>query len=195
MNRLLLLSLLLFMASACSTQVQRLDLRNTRLPLEARRWLADTEDEVAIARARVHDADIALHEQLSRRKHLDKKPFESGKSTIPEGKAASKAFATYANERVSLLELELEACIKAQSLAQQRLTQARAETAVRYDLAIYEMEPIEIEVNRLKTSVGEIKHAVELQRSKVESAADNAWLAYTRFVEKGGVTNALWRTP
>jgi hypothetical protein len=38
-------------ASACGGGVKMLDTRDERLPLEARRWVADAEDGVLVARA------------------------------------------------------------------------------------------------------------------------------------------------
>ena len=40
-------------ASACGGGVKMLDTRDERLPLEARRWVADAEDGVLVARADV----------------------------------------------------------------------------------------------------------------------------------------------
>ena len=206
--RFLFFTILLALASACTSSgvtrrdiggVERLNLRDPRLPMEARRWLADAEDEVAIAQAHVDDAKGDLRKLENYRGsvvvRLDE-AWSTGKSgSAAEGEAAAGAFFRYADQRVDLAELELKISRKQLELTIARLTQARAETAIRYDLAVYEIEPIVREVEQLKSEVAAIQREVEEQRVKVEKAADEVWKAYTAFASKGGATDALWGTP
>ncbi len=178
--------------------VQRLNLRDTRLPIEARRWLADAEDEVAIAQGHLDDAEAALDKQKAYRKSLidrlkDAWSKDKGNKGTT-GKKAQQAFVSYADEKVRLFELELTFTERALDLAVTRLTQARAETAMRYDLAVYEMAPIVSEVELLWDEVAAIQRQVEEQRVKVERSADTVWKTFSEYVNKGGVTNALWGT-
>jgi len=180
------------------SKVHRLNLRDPRLPIEARRWLADAEDEVAIARAHLDDAQARLDAHRAYRENVMArledawaKAKDNPKAT---GEKAQQAFVTYADQRVKLFELELDLSKKALDLAIIRLTQARAETALRYDLAVYEMEPIIRKVELLRDEVAAIQRQVEEQRVNVETTADAVWKAFSDYVNKGGVTNAPWGT-
>ncbi len=182
--------------SRAARGVQELSLRDPRLPIEARRWLADAEDEVAIARAHVDDTDTELNRLVVYRGsiivRLEDTWSASKGGAAAEGEEASWAFVKYADERVALAELELTASKKVLELASLRLTQSRAETAMRYDLAVYEMEPIVLEVEQLRDEVAAIQKEVEQQRAVVDKAADTLWRAFAKYVNKGGVSNSLW---
>jgi uncharacterized protein (UPF0335 family) len=176
--------------------VERLSLSDERLPLEARRWLADAEDEVAIARAHAEESEADLDRMKGYRRsmifRLEDSWGTSDDKAAAEGEEATYAFVKYADSRVDLVELELEAAEKIFKLAETRLTQARAETAVRYDLAVYDLEPIVREVERLKEEVAKITREIEEIRAEVDKAADVAWKAFHRYIKAGGVSNSLW---
>jgi hypothetical protein len=181
----------------CATaKVQRLDLRDPRLPVEARRWLADAEDEVAIAWARMDDSRATLarlgeyrDQQLGRLDQLETGPARE------DGEAAARALGSYAEARVQLGEAELELSEIDLELARTRLDQARAETAVRYDLTVYELQPIISEVELLRDEVAASERRLEEVRAEVEEKAASAWKAYSQYVSKGGTSNALWSAP
>ena len=174
--------------------VKHLSINDPRLPVEARRWLADAEDEVAITTAGVVDAkkNLAKIEDYDHTVVSDlKKSWATGKSS-QDGQKAWQAFKAYTDARVQLAEAILAAAIESRNLADMRLTQARAETAMRYDIAVYEIAPIIQEVEELRKSVAEMTKSVEAQRIKVEQSAGVAWKAFYQFAKTGGVTNALW---
>jgi len=185
------------MAIGCATaEVERLDLRDPRLPVEARRWLADAEDEVAIAWARMDDSRANLarledyrDQQLARVGRLETGPARG------DGKAAAEALGSYAEARVQLGELELKFSELELDLARTRLDQARAETAVRYDLNVYELQPIISEVELLRDEVAAFERTLEEMRAEVEEKAASAWKAYSQYVSRGGTSNALWTAP
>ena len=175
----------------CGAEVAKLSLRDPRLPVEARRWLADTEDEVAVARAEVDDARVNLERVKSYRREMrDNDPFP--KSDGPSPEKTRDIFERYADERVELREMELDGALISLELSVARLTQVRAETAIRYDLAVYEMEEIVETVNLLKQEVGKNQKRVERQRALVEKTADELWTTYGKYVADGGKTNAFW---
>ena len=180
----------------CGGNVKYLSLRDERLPLEARRWLADAEDEVAIARARVVDAENQSAKIEDYRQNMVKELKEQwgGARGGAAGLKAWQMFAAYTDERVTLAELTLRAAQVAEDLARMRLTQARAETAMRYDLAVYELPPIAERVEKLRDEVAAMTKVVEAQRVKVEKSAGEAWKMFYQFARKNGVTNALWYT-
>jgi hypothetical protein len=178
--------------------VERLDLRDSRLPIEARRWLADAEDEVAIARAQVSDAETELVRLNHYGRALDarlKDAWTKGAAKAKaQGEKARDLFRKFSKERVALAELQLQKARLVLDLAGSRLTQARAETAVRYDVSVYEIEPIAREVERLKEEVAALRRKVEQQRAGVEKTALMVWQAFSRYATQGGVTSALWET-
>jgi hypothetical protein len=181
------------------TKVPILSLRDPRLPAEARRWLADAEDEVAIAQSRVDDAEKMLEKQKAYGESLDerlKDAWSTGKGRAQKsGETAREIFETYAEARVALAQAELKAAKTSFDLAKARLTQARAETAARHDVGVYDIEPIARKVEVLKNEVATAWHEAEDQRAVVEKTADKLWKAFSVYVKKGGLTNALWETP
>jgi hypothetical protein len=198
--RWMILTVLIFGTFGCgSINVQQLDLRDPRLPGEARRWLADAEDEVVIARAGVDNSQTDLAEIEAYRRNTIvrlEEGWATGKGAgAAEGEEAWGAFAKFVDQRVRLAELALKATISSLELAKMRLTQARAETAMRYDLAVYEISPIVYEMERLRDRVASSEKELEAQRVTVEKTADEVWRAFAVFAQKGGLTNALWGNP
>lgn len=177
--------------------VKALDLRDPRLPLEARKWLADAEDEVAIARANMDDAQEKLSKLRSYCESLDDRIKEQWLSRNNKNRAqavtASKAFNEYSGQRIELSKLELEASEEAYGLAMTRLDKARAETAMRYDLAVYPVEEIVEEVERKRGVLAKLGKQIDEQIVRVEKAADQVWSTFTAYVSTGGVTNVLWQ--
>jgi hypothetical protein len=192
MRYLITLSSLMLLAGCGG--VRHLSLSDPRLPVEARRWLADAEDEVAITTARVADAEKKLEKIEAYKKNVVsqlKKSWNKGTASA-DGQKAWQAFNNYTETRVQLAEIILEAANESRRLAEMRLTQARAETAMRYDIAVYEIAPIVHEVEELRKSVAAYIKRVEAQRVKVEQSAGAAWKAFYQYAHKGGITNALW---
>ena len=119
---IVLLLLVATVVGGCkTTRVARLDLRDSRLPVEARRWLADAEDEVAIARARLADAETGLDELEDYRDDLYERcrDIEMGshvEAQVTWAEYLTDAFDDYAYERVLLKKLELTAARKALQL-------------------------------------------------------------------------------
>ena len=154
---------------------------------------------MAIARARLDDAESGLDDLEDYRESLyDRcRDIEMGshvEAQVTWAEYLTDAFDDYAYERVQLRKLELTAARKALQLARARLTLARAETAVRYDVAVYDLEPIAQEVEALRDDVALAERDVEEQRTNVERTASEVWKAYTQFVGKKGDTHALWKT-
>ncbi len=189
--------ILLFVVSACAsgiTRVPRLDLRDSRLPIDARRWLADTEDEVVIARSRMDD----IYDRLDRIKTYQKSlksesVFTSAKGAKAGAGKTEELFNNYAMAQVNLTEMQFKTAQKVFELARARLNQARAETAIRYDLAVYEMEPIVLEVDNMKKEVAAAQIQLQSKQADVEKSADNLWRGYAKFVKEGGSTNIFWK--
>ena len=142
-----LLAILFALSAACSGQqipdVKQLSLRDPSLSLEARRWLADAEDEVVIAQAGVEMA-AARVERIEDYKDMltEEKVFVAGPSNRANVDQLERSLYAYMEAQLELEESQLVAAKSSLRLAYARLTQVRAETAIRYDLAVYPMEPI-----------------------------------------------------
>ncbi len=189
-------------ATGCGVhkRVAPLSLHDPRLPIEARKWLADAEDEVAIARARVDEAEVELARLKAYRRDMVARVAAMQQRSRAGGSAVAaddlKArFNLHLNERIELADRELDAARKALSLSRARLTLARAETAIRHDVAVYEIEPLALEVESLRQQVAAAERRVEEQRQAVDETAAQVWSTYARYVDSGGETNALWGMP
>jgi len=180
--------LLALSLGGCEVKVQQLRLNDPRLPIEARRWLADSEDEVVIAKVGVNTAKLELTLLENYREILSTKGLFSGSKSSE----ASKLLQKYANERVALQKHNLLFAQKNLDLAKAKLTQARAETAIRYDVTVYEMQPIVAAVEVQRTLLIKAKKETENQRIKVETLATKLWTAYAKYVKIGGSTNTFW---
>lgn len=185
---------LVFMSIVGCGGVKHLSLTDSRLPIEARRWLADAEDEVAITTARVVDAKKSLKKAEDYQTNVVKKLRKSWTSgrAASEGEKAWVAFNTYTEQKVRLAKAILESAETDRTLAELRLKQARAETAMRYDIAVYEIAPIVAEVEAQRKLVAESTKQVEVHRIKLEKTAGVAWQSFYQYAQKGGITNALW---
>lgn len=64
---------------------------------------------------------------------------------------------------------------------------------MRYDLAVYEIEPINATVEYHRDQVAEAEKLVERQRAVVQDLAKRVWTVYSRHVSSGGDTLALWQ--
>ena len=193
-----LLVVLIALSAACSgkqlPEVKQLSLRDPRLSLEARRWLADSEDEVVIARAGVEMAQARLM-QIEDYKHTltEEEVFLPGPGNKANVDQVEQSLYAYVESELVLEEAQLSAAKKALELANARLTQVRAETAIRYDLAVYPMEPIVQHVEELKSEVATANGMLEDLRINVETRAAQLWRDYAKFVQQGGVTRNFWK--
>ncbi len=193
MRRLIVIQILACIVVGCGG-VKHLSLTDARLPIEARRWLADAEDEVAITTARVVDAQKNLKKVENYQNNVIQKLrrlWTAGKAAA-EGEKAWAAFNDYTKQKVTLARTILDAANTDKMLAELRLKQARAETAMRYDTAVYEIAPIVAEVEEQKKLVAMSTKQVEAERVKLERTAAVAWKNFYQYAQRGGITNALW---
>ena len=193
MRHLIFIVVFVSIAGGCGG-VKNLSLTDARLPIEARRWLADAEDEVAITTARVIEAEKGLRKVEEYQENVVeklRKSWTSGRAAS-EGEKAWVAFNNYTQQKVTLAKAILESAETDKTLAELRLKQARAETAMRYDIAVYEIAPIVAEVQAQRKLVAKSTKQVEAHRIKLEKTAAVAWQSFYQYAQKGGITNALW---
>lgn len=185
MNAAIATTLLAVCASLVGCAAQRvapLDLHDSRLPIEARRWIADAQDTLAIARARVSDARLRSIEAQSAR--------DDGSSMPPavatEWHALVAARVSAAAQDLKLEALELE-------LAEHRLELAYARTAMRHDLEVYELAPLEARTEAAQRAVLGAREARQRGRIDLEKRASAWWTAWHAHAQGGGDTAAYWR--
>jgi len=180
---------LLALLCACAPKgVVRLSPRDPRLTADAGAWLADAEDEVAITAAKVDDAK----QELTRTRAYSRELLDRIRSSGSKAQSLEKTFGQYTDARIELKSRELTVAQQQYDLAWGRLKEARAETAVRYDLAVYDLAPINQEVEALRARVGDSEKYVEQQRAAVQKLASQVWQTYAQYVQQGGDAIALW---
>jgi hypothetical protein len=175
----------------CFPRVDRVALHDPRLTQEARRWLADAEDEVAIA-------DVGLEEALNRQDEA--KAFRSYVSrdvhpNWPRSAAASGArerLSALVERRLSLAQVEVDSARQRVALAQAFMVRAHAETAVRHDISTYDLTPMDDAVQRERRRFDQLQDRLEQERAAVDEATVQWWQAYGAYLQSGGANTVLW---
>ncbi len=162
------------------TAVKPISLYDSVIPLDARRFVADSEDGVSVARARLSDAT------------LNQRNVEKWASYVlddlawpPDRNAASK-LERLVEARVKMAEKELEFAETELELAEAKLDLVTAETAIRHDLAIYELEPLQDRTDQALADLGYLGKDIEGDQRKLEQITAEWWTAYSAFVKGGG---------
>jgi hypothetical protein len=173
---------LITLGSGC-TSVTPLNVQDPRLPPAARRRVADAEDAMVVARARVA-ATRADAAELRRTRDV------RGQADFGP---ASTAFSALANARVVHAEAT-EAVAEADlAYARDRLTLTYAETAIRHDLQVYELAPLTQAVEQRRATVTQTRRSRQDARQALELATTTWWTAWRAHVKAGGDTKALWQ--
>lgn len=179
----------LALSAGCGPRVERITLDDARLPLDARRWLADAEDEVAIATAGLDQAQDRLAGAYEFRDYVERdvEPRWSGGAT-----SARQRLEQLVDARLALARLEVNAAEARISLARVMLVRARAETAVRHDIAAYDLEPIVAATEEARAALNAAVRRIEDQRVAVDEATTGWWEAYGEYLAGGGDNSILW---
>ncbi len=181
--------LVLLMGSSCGQTVRPLSIHDSRLPLDARRWIADAEDAVTVTAAWRDEAKEAVDAALQWRSTSVR---ALSWPTTTEATLAQTTLGELAEARIRLARLELALAEAELALAKTRRTQVNAETAVRYDLRYYDLEPFTEATRQARTNVESASRAVADQRLLVEEATTQWWRAFQAYVLAGGDPRVLW---
>ena len=169
--------------TACGAALH-IDVHDERLPLEARRWVADAEDAVTIATAELEDTRRALAAERAR------------SLRVPTGATPLlSAWRRLADARVQLAVAEVAFAGGARSAAVARREEVLAATATRYDLGVYELATYQREAGLARSDLQRLTLAVEDQRAVTSALATAFWTAWQDHVAQGGDTGVLWRAP
>lgn len=169
------LVLFLFLSAslgACAG-VEPIDLHDPLVPIEARKFVADAEDSVAVARVRHDEAAMLLAERKAWRSDvLDRKRWKGSPSEVRD------QLRDMADAHVDLAQFELEGTEARIRLAEAKRDLLTARTAVRHDLATYDLERLEQRVEERRAEVREVEAELADQRVKVERATRDFWKRY-----------------
>ena len=189
MNRLIQLCFLISLSLGCSgLQVDRLSLTDPRLPVDARRWVADAEDAVVISRAK---RDEAVEDYAQAQAGLNS-VLATGAYKGTDGAAAKMKQETLALARV-------EAALQARNLANAELNLSRArlrliyaETAMRQDISVYDMPPLQAAVDQALSVVVKLRDSHRKARQSELKATDEWWAAWQKLAAGKGDTRPFW---
>ncbi len=166
---------------ACGAGIERIDVHDERLPLDARRWVGDAEDAVTVANAWLEDAELTLSEVRAWRGQLSRAQTPMAKALVELGRA-----------RVRLAERRVGRAEADRGLALAKLDLVNAETAVRHDIELYELAPLREAVTDARAEVEATARAVEDERAVLDQVTTDLWRAYQGYASGGGDTRILW---
>ncbi|MDX9720758.1 MAG: hypothetical protein RBU37_08415 [Myxococcota bacterium] len=170
---------------ACGSSVAPIDLRSNAIPIEARRFLADAQDSASVARARRDDARIRLEQTEAWQQAI----LES--ETWPSDGGASNALRQLAEERMRLARLLFERAEAEVELAESKLELITAQTAIRNDLALYDLEPLQERADAARERVKRLAAEVEGQQRSIDQTTTQWWSAFGAMAA-GGDTDPLY---
>ena len=165
----------------CGTTVTPIGLHDQMVPIEERRLVADAQDAVSIARARVNDAELRYNEAIEWQEKVSELSW-------PQDNGARMSFVKLAEARTELARLILERYQAELGLAESKLVLMSAEASVRNDIAIYELEPLRAEVESKRQSLEERSGVVIKQQQQLDSLTREWWTAFQSYAQAGGDT-------
>lgn len=176
---------------ACVGGYGHLDPTDPALPIEARRALAASEDDVAIAQLEESRAQGDLDRQLAWAKDVERRlgVMKSGGSDMrtltPAWKTANEARSRFARLGLKVARAQVE-------LMRARARVSRAETARRFDLGVPPLaRPLE-ELASATERVLEARNDLDAQEVEVERSVDELWQIYQDWVRAGGRSEPLF---
>ncbi len=173
---ILILILTLLVPIGCGSSVKPIDLHDPNVPLDARRFVADAQDAVSIARARRDEA-------------ADRLAFAENwqdEVTTPElwpkgSDAILQKLKTFTQARVDMSELEFEQASAKLDLAEAKYDLSTAQTAMRNDLAVYDLEPLKARAESIRGEIETLSGKIEDQRLKLDKLTLDWWKSYSKF--------------
>ncbi len=187
-SKLLLSQCLLWIAflsclTACTQQVRSLSAADQRLPNEAKQNIADAEDAVLIAQSRVQDAQNQLEQIQAKHIKFQQSPPKLGPALQVAGQLYSA--------QVSFAQLELEYATTNLALSRARLSLVYAQTSMRYDIAVYDLAPLNLAVKATQKRLLKLRKDKKLAQSKMKEITEQWWTAYQALAKSSG-TQGFW---
>jgi hypothetical protein len=180
---LLCLGGILALCIGCGQVIQPLSLSDIRLPAKAKQRIADAEDALIITQSQLADTQLSLDRAQKRQLRFNTKPPKLGSAT-----GAAQAMIDY---RVALLGGQEVYHQSDLELSRARLQLIYAQTAMRYDLNVYDLKPLTDRVKGLQSQM--LKSRSQYRNSLIqwEKRLDQWWSAY-RTLGQQGKTIPFW---
>jgi len=175
-------------AFAACGGVAMIDVHDGRVPLEARQWVGGADDAVAIARAGLDDA-LAAKDELGQWKRALRRT-----GSLPAAaKPLEVPLAALIEARTKLATASVERARADLELARAARTLVHAETAMRYDLAVYDLTVLRTERDGARRELDRRGRRVEEVTATREQATVAFWSAYrTAFGQSPAVGRVFW---
>jgi len=174
-------------AAACSQTVKPIGLQELVVPLDARRFVADAQDGVSIAKSHVDDA--AMH--LDKMQHWATTIADSG---WPSNANARTALTRLSDARLKIVRMEFDLAEADYELAQAKYELVTARTAIRHDLATYELKPLRERQEAALANVGDLVKQIEAEQRTLEQLTGDWWAQYAGYSQGGGSTREFFTT-
>lgn len=166
--------------AACGPRVKPISLHDQSVPADSRRYVADTQDAVSIARAA---RDEALRELDAVREW--RRDVVRGVDWPAKAEAAIAKLEILADERMKLAELEVQQADLALALAQAKYELVTAETAVRHDIASYDLDLFRARTEEAREKKKTLTDQILTQRDKIDELTSQWWTAYASWARSG----------
>jgi hypothetical protein len=178
-------SIMLFISLiGCQQHVRVLSLSDARLPAAAKQRIADGEDAVLIAQTQVAHAKKVLDKTVARQVRFLQSAPNLG--TVQNSSESLMA------QRVGLREQELKYLQADLALSRSRLRLIYAQTAMRYDLKVYNLEPLENSMKKDQKRMLRLRAQLKPARKQWETSLSTWWTAYRQWAQGSQGTHQFW---
>ena len=186
--RSIFIGALLTLTACGGLRVEPLSLSDPRLPVDARRWVADAEDAVVVSRARRDEASRVVKAILRWQQTVLSAPAFSG----AKGADAKQKRDRLGLDRVGAASAEYRLKEAELTLSKARLQLIYAETAMRQDIAVYDMPPLQAAVDKALQGVVAHRDLHRRARETELKATDAWWLAWQSLAKSKSDTRPFW---
>ena len=170
--------------------VDRISLSDPRLPVDARQWVADAEDAVVVSNARLAETKRNVQDVVkSQSATLAGQPFTGAQGPQVQLRRDQMGLA-----RVEATKAAYELAKAEVELSKKRLMLVYAETAMRHDIDIYNMPPLQAAVDNALKAVITRRNRHRMARNAELKATDDWWKAWQEYVRAKSDTRPFWTT-
>lgn len=179
---IVMLGLCLLMSGlfGCGARVKPISLHDQSIPVDSRRFVADTEDAVSIARVSRDEAARELSEVREWRREVVR-----GVDWPQSAASAIQQLEVVADNRVLLAEMELDKADAALELAEAKYDLVTAETAIRHDIGAYDLEPLRARTDEARAKMKGLTEQIITKRDEIDEMTTQWWGAYSSWAKKG----------
>lgn len=172
--------------AACGARVKPISLHDQSIPVDSRRFVADTQDAVSIARVARDEKARELTEVREWRREVVR-----GVAWPDKAASAIDQLEVLADSRVELAEMELDKADAALELAEAKYDLVTAETAIRHDIAAYDLEPLRARTDTARERMTSLTEGIIIKRDAIDELTTKWWSAYSGWA-KGGDTRLYY---